>query len=252
MNCDELKNVAARYLAGESDEAETAAVENHLAGCHICAAEMATDQRIDASLREAMLEEEPDASTVVRRVVARMQVVPWWQRVFAVAPLRLAALASAILLVSIVGRQLYVYQVEKGMALAATNDHYMDLVVLKRTDWAYSGESSTKLVQSTFPGNPGLVRSITPAGGSLEKVRLCHLETTMQYAHFVFQTPAGEVSVFVRARAPDERAYQAADLHDRSHGLEVAGFSSPQFVGAVVGQEGVPARAFAEQAARAL
>ncbi|HEY1939843.1 MAG TPA: hypothetical protein VGJ33_18065 [Candidatus Angelobacter sp.] len=250
MNCDELKSEAARYLAGESNEAEAVAVENHLASCDICAADLAADRGIDASLREAMLEDEPDVSPVVRRVVAQMQVVPWWKRVFGVAPLRLAAVA-AILLAFVVGRQLYAYQVEKGMAFAATYDHYMDLVVLKRTDWAYSGESSAKFVQSTFPGNPNLVRSITPAGGSLEKVRLCHLKTT-QYAHFVFQTPAGEVSVFVRAKAPDERLYQAADLHDRPHGLEVAGFSSPDFVGAVVGQEGVPAKAFAEQAARAL
>ncbi len=251
MNCDELKNVASRYLAGESDEGEAVAVEHHLATCETCAAEMATDRRIDASLLEAMLENQPDTSTVIRRVVARMQHVPWWQRVFAFAPLRLAAFASAILVVFVAGRLLYVHQVEKGLALAATYDHYMDLVVLKRTDWAYNGQSTAQFLQSTFPGNPGLVRSITPAGGSLEKVRLCHLERT-QYAHFVFQTPGGEVSVFVRARAPGDRPYQAADLHDRPHGLEVAGFSSPDFVGAVVGQEGVPARSFAQQAATAL
>jgi hypothetical protein len=251
MNCDELKNVASRYLAGESDEAEALAVENHLATCPTCAADLATDRRIDASLREAMLEDQPDASPVIRRVVARMHLVPWWQRMFTLAPLRIAALASVFLVAFVTGRLLYVHQVEKGIAFAATYDHYMDLVVLKRKDWAYSGESSAQFVQSTFPGNPGLLRSITPAGGSLEKVRFCHLERT-QYAHFVFQTPGGEVSVFVRARAPGERPYQAADLNDRSHGLEVAGFSSPDFVGAVVGHEGVPARSFAQQAATAL
>jgi len=89
---------------------------------------MATDRRIDASLREAMLEDQPDASPVIHRVVARMKLVPWWQRVFAVAPLRIAALASAILVVFVAGRLLYVHQVEKGLALAATYDHYMDLV----------------------------------------------------------------------------------------------------------------------------
>jgi|SRR5215472_16856263 len=251
MNCDELKNAASRYLAGESDEGESVAVENHLASCAACAADLATDQRIDAGLREAMLEEEPDASAVIRRVVARMEVVPWWRRVFAVAPMRIAALASALLVVSVAGRQLYVHEVEKGIALAATNDHYRDLVVLKRTDWSYSGESSAQFVQSAFPGNPGLVRSIAPAGGSLEKVRFCHLGKT-QYAHFVFQTPEGEVSVFMRTIAPGERPYQAAELHDRSHGLEVAGFTSPDFVGAVVGHEGVPAKSLADHAATAL
>jgi hypothetical protein len=248
MNCDELRNLASRYLADESDEGEALAIENHLASCETCAAELDADRRIDASLREAMLEDEPDASALVRRVVARMQGVPWWQRVFAVAPLRIAALATAIVMVFFAGHQLYVHQMGKGIAFAATNDHYMDLVVLKRTDWAYGGESSAQFVQRTFHGNPSLLRSITPAGGTLEKVRICPLKGT-QYAHFVFQTPGGEVSVFIRARAPGERPYQAADLHDQSHGLEVAGFTSPEFVGVVVGHEGVPARSLAQQAA---
>src|SRR5260221_12743577 len=110
MNCDELKSVASRYLAGESDEAEAVAVEHHLATCETCAAEMATDRRIDASLLEAMLENQPDTSTVIRRVVARMQHVPWWKRGFAFAPLRLAAFASAILVAFVSGRLLYVHQ----------------------------------------------------------------------------------------------------------------------------------------------
>jgi len=170
---------------------------------------------------------------------------------FAMVPLRLAAVASVIVMAFVAGHQLYTHQVEKGIALAATNDHYMDLEVLKRTDWAYSGDASARFVQTNFPGNPRLLRSITPAGGSLEKVRICHLKRT-QYAHFVFETPKGEVSVFVRARTPGEQVYQAAELDDRPHGLEVAGFSSSDFVGAVVGHEGVSASSYAQQAATAL
>src|SRR5262245_57572207 len=160
MNCDELKNVASRYLAGESDEREALAVESHLASCATCAADLATDRRIDAGLREAMLEDEPDASALIRHVVARMEVVPWWRRwrgVFAVPALRVAALACAIVVLFFAGRQLYIHQMEKGIALAATSDHYRDLVILKRTDWAYSGEASAQFVQTTFPGNPDLV-----------------------------------------------------------------------------------------------
>lgn len=90
---------------------------------------------------------------------------------------------------------------------------------------------------------------ITPAGGSLEKVRLCSLTET-HYAHFVFQIPQGEVSLFLR-RAPGEDTYQPGDVHDRSNGLEVAGFSSQSFVGAVVGQDGlVAAREIASQESR--
>jgi len=146
----------------------------------------------------------------------------------------------------------YVRQMEENLAMSAAHDHYMDLVVLKRTDWAYSGASSAAFVQTNFPEAPDVVRSITPAGGSLEKVRICRLKGT-PYAHFVFQTPQGEASVFLRSKRPGEGSYTPGDVHDRSNSLEVAGFSSPSFVGAVVGQDGhVPTGVIAAQARKAL
>jgi len=80
----------------------------------------------------------------------------------------------------------------------------------------------------------------------------CSLNGT-HYAHFVFRMLAGEVSVFIRARGTDESTYTPAVVHDRTKGLEVAGVSSPGFVGAVVGQDGlVPTEMIAAQAAKAL
>ena len=83
-----------RYIAGESDAAETVTIEEHLASCKQCAAEVEADQRVDACLRKAMLEDEPDTSAVIRHVVARMEHVPWWQRYFSVGMLRFAAVGA--------------------------------------------------------------------------------------------------------------------------------------------------------------
>jgi anti-sigma factor RsiW len=252
MNCEQVKTVIPRYLAGESQESEAVAIEEHLAGCDHCGADLEADRQVDASLRAAMLEEELDTSSVIRRVVARMEHVPWWRRAFAVGMLRFAAVSALVLVSLAVGHRIYVHQLEKGIAMAATHDHYMDLVVLKRTDWAYSGQSSARFVQSNFPETPELVRLITPAGGTFEKVRLCSLNGT-HYAHFVFRMPAGEVSVFIRATRTDERTYTPAVVHDQTKRLEVAGFSSPGFVGAVVGQDGlVPTEMIAAQTAKVL
>lgn len=252
MNCQEIRSVIPRYLAGESDQAEAVAIEQHLGICHQCASGLEADRQVDASLREAMLEVEPDAGAVVRRVVARIEQVPWWRRHFSVRTLRFGAVTASLVLVLALGRGMYVYQVEKGIAMAAAHDHYMDLVVLKRTDWAYSGESSTRFLQTNFPGTPDLVHSITPAGGAFEKVRICSLKGT-HYAHFVFGTPQGEVSVFLRATTPGEHPYTPESVHDRSSGLQVAGFSSPAFVGAVVGEDGhVSTGEIAARTARAL
>jgi hypothetical protein len=244
--------VIPRYLAEESQEGEAVAIEEHLAGYDHCAADLEADRQVDASLRAAMLEEELDASSVIRRVVARMEHVPWWRRAFAIGMLRFAAVSALVLMSLAVGHRTYVYRLEKAIAMAAIHDHYMDLVVLKRTDWAYSGQSSARFLQSNFPETPELVRLITPAGGTLEKVRLCSLNGT-RYAHFVFRMPAGEVSVFIRTTEVEESTYTPAVVHDRTEGLEVAGFSSPGFVGAVVGQAGlVPTEMIAAQTAKVL
>lgn len=58
--------------------------------------------------------------------------------------------------------------------------------------------------------------------------------------------------MFLRAKTPGERTYTPEDVHDGSNGLEVAGFSSQSFVGAVVGQEGMPTRVIAAQEAASL
>jgi Putative zinc-finger len=262
MNCEEIKSVMPRYLAGESDQAEAVAVEQHLENCQQCAADLEADRQVDATLREAMLqlEVEPDASAIVsrvRRIVAHEEHVPWFsaltaRRTFSLGPLRFAAASALLVLVLALGRGMYVHQMEKGIAMAAAHDHYKELVMHKPADWVYSGEPSARFMQTNFPGNPDLVRSITPAGGAFEKVRICNLKGT-HYAHFVFRTAEGEVSVFLRSRVPGEHPYTPESVHDRSNGLEVAGFSSPTFVGAVVGQDGhVPAGAIAAQTARAL
>ena len=96
MNCEEISTVIPRYMAGESDAAEAVAIEEHLASCRQCAAELEADQRVDACLREAMLEDEPDASAVIRHVVARMEHLPWWQRYFNVGMVRFGRWRSGI------------------------------------------------------------------------------------------------------------------------------------------------------------
>jgi hypothetical protein len=58
--------------------------------------------------------------------------------------------------------------------------------------------------------------------------------------------------VFLRPEQPGEQTYTPVNLNDQSNGLQVAGFSSPAFVGAVVRQIGVPTLAIAAQEATSL
>src|SRR5215475_1556102 len=117
MNCEEIRTVIPRYRAGQSDAAKAAAIEEHLTTCGQCTAELEADRQADADLREAMLEEEPDTSAVIRRVIARVERKPWWRRVPGVRTVRIATAAALILMVLFAGRVVYVQQVEENLAM---------------------------------------------------------------------------------------------------------------------------------------
>ena len=236
MNCDRVHDVLPLYLSGELRGEEMADMRLHLQECEHCAMAVRADRELDNALRAAMLEETADVSAVLGRVQQRI-ATPWWKRRPQLISLRMAAVA-VILVFALIGLpRVYVHQVQRNMALAAASDHYDDLVLLRHSDWERKPEDVARFMQAKFPQKQDLLPSITPAGASLEKVRVCKLRGT-SYAHFVFSTGTVETSVYLRANPDRGSAYQAAHLLDGDHGLEVTGFSSANLTGMVVGQRG--------------
>jgi len=208
----------------------------HLQECEHCAMAAKADRELDNALRTAMLEETADVSAVLDRVHQRI-AAPWWKRRPQIIPLRVAAVA-VILVFALIGLpRVYVHQAQRNMASAAASDHYEDLVLLRHSDWEHKPEEVARFIQAQFPQRQNLLPSITPAGASLEKVRLCKLRGT-SYAHFVFRTGTVETSVYLLANPENGVSYPAGHLPDGGHGLEVAGFSSAGMTGMVVGQHG--------------
>ena len=236
MNCDRVHDVLPLYLSGELRGEEMEEMRLHLQGCEHCAMAVQADRDLDNALRTAMLEETADVSAVLDRIHERI-AAPWWKRRPQLLSLRMAAVA-VILVFALIGlSRVYVYQAQRNMALAAASDHYQDLVLLRHPDWEYKPDDVTHFMQAQFPQKENLLPSITPAGASLEKVRLCKLRGT-SYAHFVFKNGNVETSVYLLANPDGSRPYEAAHLQDGDHGLEVAGFSSAGMNGMVVGQHG--------------
>jgi hypothetical protein len=236
MNCDRVHDVLPLYLSGELRGEEMTDMRLHLQECEHCATVVEADRELDNALRTAMLEETVDVSTALDRFHERI-AAPWWKRMPQFISLRMAAV-TVILVFALIGLpRLYVHQAQRNMALAAASDHYDDLVLLRHPDWEYKPEDVTHFMEAQFPHKENLLASITPAGASLEKVRVCNLRGT-SYAHFVFRTGRVETSVYLLANPEGSPSYQAAHLRDGDHGLEVAGFSSGGLTGMVVGRHG--------------
>jgi hypothetical protein len=236
MNCENVQDLLPLYLAGELTGEELAAMQNHIEACEACAQSLSADRQLDDVLRTAMLEHSPDVSAVLQRVHAEM-ATPGWKRMLHVRSLRFAVLAAMVVLVAVLGVSSFrAHQVQRTMALAAANDHYSDLVLLRHPDWAYQPQDVARFMLEKFP-QQDLLAAITPQGALFEKVRLCNLGGT-QYAHFVFRTGSTETSVFLIPNAQAGNKPDSIHLADAGHGLEVSGFSSAHMTGVVVGNKG--------------
>lgn len=236
MNCESVQDLLPLYLAGELTGEELAAMQNHIDACEACMQSISADRQLDDVLRTAMLEHSSDVSGVLQRVHAEM-ATSVWKRMLHVRSLRFAALAAMVVLTAVLGVSSFrAHQVQRTMALAAADDHYSDLVLLRHPDWAYQPEDVARFMLEEF-SQQDLLAAITPKGAVFEKVRLCNLGGA-QYAHFVFRTGSTETSVFLIPNGQARNRNDAIHLADAGHGLEASGFSSAHMTGVVVGNKG--------------
>lgn len=236
MNCESVQDLLPLYISGELTGEELAAVQHHVEACEACTQSLSADRQLDDVLRTAMLEHSPDVSAVLQRVHGNM-ATSGWKRILHVRSLRFGALAAMVVLVAVLGVSSFrARQVQRTMALAAANDHYSDLVLLRHPDWAYQPQDVARFMLKEFP-RQDLLAAITPRDAVFEKVRLCNLGGT-QYAHFVFKTGPTETSVFLVPNGQASNRHDSIHLADAGHGLEASGFSSTYMTGVVVGNKG--------------
>lgn len=257
MNCDQIHEITPLYLTGELQGEPLKEFNQHIAECRACAGNVDSDRQLDSALRSAFKEEVLNPSAVVARVRkqingdVRTRRVPWRVPHLAWAKAGFAFAAALVLAIATLG-SLSGYWHQKGMALAAADDHFNDLVLHRHSDWLVKPAVMAAFLDQQFPQHAGLLARITLEHSSLEKVRLCRLKQAT-YAHLVFKTGEVETSVFLidnPRRSPD---YQAAHLRNVGHDLEVSGFSASDLSGIVVGPRGmVPTNQIARQLAERL
>jgi len=246
MNCASVQELLPLYLSSELTGEELTAVRLHILSCATCNQALNADRELDDGLRTAMLEHTPDVSAVLHRVHAEM-ATPGWKKMLNVGWLRTGALVTTIVLIAALSVSIFnARQMQRTVGLAAANDHYSDLVLLRHADWLYRPQEVAGFMQEQFP-QQDLLPAITPNDATFEKVRLCRLGGT-QYAHFVFRTGSTETSVFLLPNNKFLKRHDSIHLADAGHGLEVSEFSSPELTGMVVGNKGqVPTQAIASR-----
>jgi hypothetical protein len=236
MNCESVQDLLPLYFSGELTGEKLSAVQHHIDSCEACTQSLSADRQLDDMLRTAVLEHNPDVSAVLQRVHREM-ASSGWKRMLHPRSLRFTALAAMVVLVAVLGVSSFrAHQMQRTMALAAADDHYSDLVLLRHPDWAYQPEDVARFMREEF-SRQDLLAAITPQGAQFEKVRLCNLGGT-QYAHFVFRTGSTETSVFLIPNGQAGNRRDAIHLADAGHGLEASGFSSTYLTGVVVGNKG--------------
>lgn len=251
MNCESVQELLPLYLSNELTGEDLTAVQLHIHACRTCSQALSLDRELDDALRTAMLEQSPDVSLILDRVNSKITATGW-KRFLHVGWVRAGALVAAIVVIAVLSVSTFnAHQLQRTIGLAAANDHYSDLVLLRHPDWLYQPQEVAGFMQEQF-SQQELLSSITPSDATFEKVRLCNLGGT-QYAHFVFRTGSTETSVFLLPNNKPRKRHDSIHLADAGHGLEVSEFSSPELTGMVVGNKGqVPTQAIASRLAGVL
>lgn len=184
------------------------------------------DREFDSRLRAAMMSDEPDASELMARVRQEMQPRRSYR------PFAFSAIAATMLIAILSGALMMRTRGSAAVAADAACDHYDEVVRPNDKKWATSQNEVAAYVREHLAGGDDLVRALAPPGASFEKVGTCRL-LRGRFAHFVYRSGSGEVSVFVRLES-HEQSLRPVDYHDDQLGLQVAAFSTRRYEGLVV------------------
>jgi anti-sigma factor RsiW len=192
MNCSDISKFAPLYLAGELDSAREQAFSAHLRSCPACKRELGQQTAFDEQLRNSVLAEPVDNSSIDQRVRAVISSEHRTRRTWMFAA---AGLAAALIL-AIIGYRATVLSRTKPVYAAAARDHRMEIVDGQPRKWSTDYASIEKLA-----GREGLSGSVAakfaPAGYRLAQGKLCLLDGRV-FLHLVYKNDAGDFSLFLR------------------------------------------------------
>jgi len=189
MTCSEISKATPLYLSGELDAAGEATFADHLKSCADCRLYVERDAEIDRLIRESMINEGIDTSSVDRRVRSGIRQALRSRRWLIAGASIAAALALAVTAWRIADRPDAVFT-------AAARDHRVELIEKQPRKWMTDPAALAKL--GARAGVPvAAATTFIPAGYRLAQGRLCFLNGRI-FLHLVYAGTRGDFSLFLR------------------------------------------------------
>jgi anti-sigma factor RsiW len=217
-NCDGIRMEAPLYLSGEMEAEDRAAFAAHIAKCSACAARIAEDRNLDATLRSALGGFAPDTRRLeqaVRRKISGDRRRRYWAWTGAIA-------ATAALLAAVTLAWAHWSRPSQWYADAA-RDHRTEVIEGQPRRWRSSpvelarlaGQNRLELAQ---------VNAMAAAGYRLERAKICGIGD-QRMLHLVFSNGTRRYSVFVSPHAGRLEPVRTV----REGAERVAGFETGRF-----------------------
>jgi anti-sigma factor RsiW len=223
IDCSDIKMRAPLYLSGEMDADERDAFAAHLAKCSACAARIAEDRNLDATLRSALGAFEPDTGRLEQALRLRISADRRRRR-----QAWAGAIAAAVALL-VAGALAWARWTSPPQWYSdAARDHRIEVVDRQPRRWRSSDAELAGLAAAN-----GLqleqVKALAAAGYRLEHAKNCGIYG-QRMMHLVFSNGTRSYSIFVSPHAGP-----AETVRTIQRGAEqVAGFETGHFRGLVV------------------
>jgi anti-sigma factor RsiW len=193
MNCSDGQYLRPLYLSGELDNGSLAQFERHLEECASCRRQVEEEQDLDKGLRNALLAEPLDATTLRLRVLADIHNAESGKASRLKrhsVPIALAA--AAMLLVMITLGMTYRDSVRYEEACA---DHVDEVVMAQPKEWKTQHDSLVQFVTQRL-AIPATLGPLTIPRYQLLRGKECSIASN-RYVHLVYGDGEKQVSMYV-------------------------------------------------------
>jgi hypothetical protein len=222
-DCIEIGMRAPLYLSGEMDAEEQKAFEGHIAKCSICAAKIAADGNLDATLRSALGSFEPDTGRLEQHLLLKIAADGRRRRqTWAGAIVATVALLAGGMLAWARWRS------PPQPYSDAARDHRIEVIDGQPRRWRSSDLELAELA-AVYGLQREQVKALAAGGYRIERAKICGIYH-QRMLHLVFSNGTRRYSIFVSPHLGPAETVRTI----RRGAEQVARFETGHFLGLVV------------------
>jgi hypothetical protein len=216
MNCSELESKALLFFAHDLDAEQRAEFLLHVDSCVQCKKIIRSQQELDILLRQTILNEELDTSSLEQQILSKIKNLQLKQRRLRFSRVILLASAAAIAAFAVgLGFFFSITANELRLYADASTDHHVEVVDNAKRHWTFQPDLISQLGTQAI-GAPITKVPLSLQGYVLTRGKICFLQNR-RYLHLVYKNNQNEISVFITR--PDDNLASLALLRHSTHYL---------------------------------